>query len=214
MKHQFIITLTILLCINSGDAQILKTYGMKIGLTSANQTYEWPNPSWQLNFKPDKRRVGINAGIYAEWLTMPFFSFLTQLEYTQRGDGFKFNRRGENNEDLGTAIKYTRIDYISAAVLCKLRYETNIINPYLIGGPRLDYLLSYKSDLGDPREPYNSFKDVLIGFSIGAGAEITNLCSYIIIAEFRYNLDLTNSYDNGYLIIKNNAFDILIGIAI
>ena len=213
MKNTILIII-LLLCVISipSKAQLIKSYGVKIAVTTAHHTWKSSNTNW--TYEPEKRRVGFNLALYAEWLNTPLFSILTQLEYTQRGFGEEFNRRDEFNNDLGTITKYTRFDYLSLPILCKVRVPIGTVSPFIQVGPRIDYFLGYKDDLYPNRSMWKDSKENIFGLSFSIGAEINNLLPFILSTEFRYNMDLTNSYESQTLKIRNNAFDFWIGVGL
>jgi hypothetical protein len=193
--------------LNEGNAQLVKNYGLKMAVTSADQEFGMTLDT--------KRRVGFNIGAFAEWLDVPLFSVITQVEYTQRGTGQVFIMTGPSGpEPIGRKTLYSRLDYISVPVLAKLRFQTGLISPYILAGPRLDFLLGYKSDEGAFNTLYDKFKKTTFGASTGIGVQVESFLPVTLLAEARYNFDLTDSYDAYSWKVRNNALDFWLGIAI
>jgi len=115
-KIIFLILAVEIFFLQTADSQLIKSYGVKVAFTSADQKYNYTN-------LPDietKRRIGFNAAVFAEWLNMPFISFVTQCEYAQRGMGMVFNRTENSPDIIATYVDYNRVDYLSIPVFVKL----------------------------------------------------------------------------------------------
>ena len=193
--------------LNEGNAQLVKNYGLKVAVTSADQEFGVTLET--------KRRVGFNIGAFVEWFDVPFFSVLTQVEYTQRGTGEVFIMTGPSGpEPIGTKTLYSRLDYVSLPVLAKLRFQTGLVSPYILAGPRIDFLLGYKSDEGAFNTLYDRFKKTTLGGSAGIGVEIESILPVTLLAEARYNFDLVDSYDAYSWKVRNNTIDFWLGIAL
>ncbi len=196
--------------LNECSAQLLKNYGLKMAVTSADQKYD-------LTLAPGletKRRAGFNVGVFAEWFDVPFFSLLTQVEYAQRGTGQVFAVTGPSGpEVIGTKTLYSRLDYVSVPVLAKLRLQTGPFTPYIVAGPRVDFFLGYKSDEQEFNAVYDKFKKTSLGGSAGVGMQIESILPVILLAEARYNFDFADSYETDLLKVRNNAFDFWVGVA-
>jgi hypothetical protein len=193
------------------NAQLLKSCGLKVAVTSADQRYD-------LKIVPGletKRRVGFNVGIFAEWLDIPFFSLIAQVEYAQRGMGQDFVVTGPSGPDpLGVKTLYSRLDYVSIPVLAKLRFQGALISPYLMAGPRADFFIGYKSDEDAFNLVYDKFKKTSLGGSVGVGIQTGFILPITILAEARYNFDFADSYETDLLKVRNNAFDFWLGLAL
>lgn len=197
--------------LNEGKAQLLKEYGLKVALTSADQRYD-------VTLAPGietKRRVGFNVGAFVEWFDVPFFSLITQVEYAQRGMGQNVILTGPSGPDpVGVRSLYSRLDYLSVPVLAKLRLQTGPIVPYFVAGPRADIFLGYRSDENAFNAVYDQFKKTSLGGSAGVGIQIESLLPFTVFAEARYNFDFADSYDTDLLKVRNNAFDFWLGVAL
>jgi hypothetical protein len=202
----------IVLCfVTIGNAQLLRHYGLKVAYTSATQSFDYYTAGFGFS---NERRPGINAAVFAEWLNMPFLSVITQVEYSQRGLGIEFARTLNDPTVIGTWVEYHRVDYLSVPLLAKVSFPSTIIEPYLVAGPRIDFVLGYHGNDENFRSLYNDFKSPNLGGTVGAGVSVSSILPAAILLEFRYNIDLTLPYDNGLLRVKNSAYDIWLGVAI
>ena len=193
-----------------GNAQLIKSYGFKVAFTSADQKYNYT----YLTDITTKRRVGFNAAIFAEWLNMPLFSLITQCEYAQRGMGMEFDRTLNSPEITGTYTNYNRVDYLSIPIFAKLTFPVEPINPYILLGPRIDFLLGYKSDENVFNAVYDKFSKTITGASFAVGFDLKTLFPIALLIETRYNIDFKDSYSTQYLTVRNNSFDIWLGVAL
>ena len=212
MRHYVAtILLLTLACFCRLDAQLLRGYGLKAGLTSANEAYHLGSlPQFET-----KRRVGFCIAAYAEWLNLSALSVVTQLEYTQRGVGWELKtlRVGPRGfEQISSQVSYARVDFISLPILIKLRLPVGSIQPFLLAGPRIDHLLGYTSADWSLIDPYSSFDQNVLGGSVGGGVESVELLPVDVVMEFRYNHDFVNSYENPVLTVRKNAFDFWLGV--
>jgi len=211
MKHWLLVTLTLtLICPKESTAQLLKHYGLKVAVTSADQKYDVK----YVSEVKTKRRTGFNVAAFLEWFDVPYFSFLTQVEYAQRGMGQDFVLTGPSGpEPIGVKTSYSRLDYLSIPIMGKIRLQTETITPFVSVGPRVDFFLGYHSDENLFNPVFEKFKTTVLGGSFGIGVQTETLLPVIILAELRYNIDLADSYSTDALQVRNNAFDVWLGIA-
>ena len=203
-----VLCVLVLICANESPSQLIKGYGIKLGLTSADQKINY----FLHGDLETKRRLGFISGVYVEWLDIPFISVITEADYTQRGNGFKIPVTTEVGSQIGNKTFYSRLDYLSIPVLAKFTLSGTIISPYIFAGPRFDFLLGYKSDGNSFTDLYERFKKNIFGGTVGLGAETGSILPVTLTADFRYNFDFTKSYKSQYLEVTNNAFDFLLGV--
>jgi hypothetical protein len=98
-------------------------------------------------------------------------------------------------------------------VLAKLTLPVEPINPYLLIGPRIDFLLGYQSDENVFNAVYDDFSKTMTGASFAVGVDLKTLLPVAILVEARYNVDFKDSYSTQYLKVRNNSFDIWVGAA-
>jgi hypothetical protein len=199
----------VLMCTNESPSQLIKGYGIKLGMTSADQKFNYTF----ISGIETKRRLGFISGVYVEWLDIPVISVITEVDYTQRGMGQGLYVTSEAGpERIGTKTFYSRLDYLSIPVLAKATLPGTIISPYIFAGPRFDFLLGYKSDENTFNDLYGKFKKNIFGGTVGLGAETGSLLPVTLTVDFRYNIDFTKSFKNSDLEVTNNAFDFMVGV--
>ena len=194
----------------SSNAQLIKSYGFKVAFTSADQKYNYT----YLSNMDTKRRSGFNAAIFAEWLNLPFISIITQCEYAQRGMGMDFNRTNSTGPTIiDTYTNYNRVDYFSIPIFAKFTLPVAPIDPYILIGPRIDFLLGYHSDQNAFDGVYDSFSKTMTGASFAIGVDLKSVIPIALFIEARYNIDFKDSYSTQYLTVRNNSFDVWLGFA-
>lgn len=190
------------------QAQFIKGYGFKVGAVSATQTWDF-----NINIKPDiERRWGIDAGVFIEFVDLPYVSLLGELHYIQKGYTEKFIETTPTYPE-GTGRYITikpRVDYLSLPLLAKIRYDIGTVSPYILIGPRFDFLIG-----NDPQyvgSILDKFKKNDMGISAGVGIEIPTSAIQAVLFEFKYSPTFNKSYNNNILTIKNQSVELLVGI--
>ncbi len=219
MKKYWFILIVLSMLPLSNYASTVEHYGVKIGLTSANQEF-----TGVLYFEnvDIKRKNGFNAGIFIEILDFSNFSILTQLEYTQKGMIEENIATDESGNLVGQFTIESTLNYLSVPISAKYSIPIQHFIPYLIAGLRYDYLISYNS-FGEELTPqegsvsgpfeldntiYDDFIKSVFGAQFGVGVELDFISFIKPSIEFRYNIDLTNSLKLEGKTAKNNSFDI------
>ncbi len=190
------------------QAQFIRSYGIKVGGSLAKQVWDY---SINFSMEPDNR-FGLNIGGFVEFLDVPFLSVVAEADYTQKGMKLNLPTTGPDSPDIiGTTTLNNRIDYLSLFLLGKIRYNLVLFSPYLIAGPRADIELGRDIEKGFETS-YKDFKKGNFGLTIGVGTELIKVLPLSLLAEFRYNYDLSNVYSNENVKVKNQSFDFLVGV--
>jgi len=180
--------------LNNSYSQFKLNFGIKTGLSLAHVVYEGNRSS------SSGSRAGVDMGLYIESTFNKDVSLSCEFHYIQKGEG-----------DPGWK---TLTECLSIPVLLKLKTQAGKFTPYLLSGPRFDFMLSYENSSGATTELNN----INFGVTLGLGSEINLWKSNSLVAEIRYDHDLTFSryvvpyneyyYSNTY----NRSFDFLIGV--
>jgi hypothetical protein len=201
--------------------QVITSYGLKTGITSAWQTEFYGNGE----SKGLGNKRSINFGIYAEWCKSSWYSINTELNYSSKG--MKTNTpplvNGQYPVLAGEYQSVLHLNYLSLSILPNIYTEIQSIKIYAFAGPRFDIELTHSSDISGPeptRTDYsleienqlNSYKSFQFGFALGLGVQIKELLPFSFGVEARYNPDITKAYDTERLYIKNNSMDFLLTI--
>jgi opacity protein-like surface antigen len=204
----------IIIFVTNSQAQIIRGYGIKVGTTISNQDWEYLNSSGLsgLSFNSDSR-VGINFGIFTELLNVPFISIVTEVNYIQKGMKEEVPVTTASQPDgTGEFVTWnTRVDYINISALGKLRINVGLFTPYVLLGPKIDFEINKTNSLGPVNVVEENFNKNRFGLKVGVGTEI-NLLSFKLLAEFLYDADFKELYENENLKVNSNSFDLRIGI--
>ena len=210
----FLFLFSIILFVTSAESQIIKSYGLKLGVTSANQKWDYSINSGfsKASFDSDNR-IGLNIGLFTEFLDIPFISIVTEVNYFQKGMKEQIPETSAPQPDgTGNFITWdTRVDYINISAFGKLRYDLGVLTPYVLLGPKIDFELNKKNSLGPVNEVEKNFKNNRFGFKLGVGSEI-NLGSIHLLAELLYDIETNELYKSENLKVNSNSFDVRVGI--
>jgi hypothetical protein len=212
MKLRVSIPILILCASSVSHAQLVRSYGVKLGAVSANQTWHYTFASDLASDGTTNYRWGITGGVYVELLDIPLLSLVAELQYTQKGTRYPLPLTSVSQPD-GTGQFKTlspRVDYLSVPILAKLRLKLPFFTPYIISGPRADLLVSKRGEGFDL--VIGEFKSTDVGGTIGVGVEIHTLLPVGLLAELRYNPSFRDSYKDKFLTVRNRSFDFLVGL--
>lgn len=191
----------------AGDLDyILKDYGIKGGLSLANQVLSI-EPESQLYYiikgAEFKLRPGFTAGIYAEWFNEPYINLVTEFNYVQKGTIY--------NTGAATPTEYNnRMDYLSIPVMAKLKYPDFRFLPYLLFGIRYDYLLS--RHIESEIILYDESKSGNLGISMGAGFEFDAL-NFPLLLEYSFHSQYATllEEDQHQYTVRNISHSVVLG---
>lgn len=214
LQEEFVKTvlagISILLLVHTSDthAQLLRGFGLKAGAVSANQSWNYTS----ITSLPTDDRWGISVAGFLEFFDLPYLSAVLEFQYTQKGMSQTIPVYTQSNPEVVAYFmtKRPRVDYFSIPVLAKVRFSTPFATPYLMAGPRWDFLMSTKGDGFDAVT--DKFKKSDFGATFGIGVEVPDLLPFDILAEFRYNSSLRDAFNNGFLAVRNRSFDMLLGV--
>lgn len=210
MKKFTIIAVTLLILFSKSESQLIRGYGIKVGMATTNQ--QWNYASYTSIIVNSSPRQGIDAGIFAEWFDIPIISLLTEVHYIQKGADSKTNilvSTSDDPNDPGHNYTFSsKVDYLSVPMLAKIRLDAIILTPYILIGPRFDFYLKNRSDgIG---VNLNNSKKIDIGGTLGFGFELSSILPINLGAEFRYNPNFKDSYSVSYLTVNNRSWELLL----
>jgi hypothetical protein len=196
-----------IVCFSISESQLIREYGLKIGLASTNQSWDGPSAAGNI-FTSTKAHQNIDVGGFIEWLDIPFISFLTEVHYIRKGSDGITNLLVTtiNNPNIFFLSFSTKINYLSVPILAKLRISGPLLTPYIIAGPRIDYYLSG----GGENLLVNDFKKINIGGTFDVGVESASILPIQMGLEFRYSPDFQDSYSDLGKTIKNRSMEFLL----
>lgn len=190
------------------EAQIIKGYGVKLGMGISNSTWHYSSYNYDLTWD---KNAGFSARLFADFFNYSIFSLEAEIGYSQKGIKDKIPITNITHPDgTGEFIDINnRLSYISAALMGKAQYKIGIFSPYAIIGPQLNYLADKKVDQRF-EIVYNNFNKQILGFSAGIGSGIS-IQGLNLILEYRYEKDFSNNYKSSGIEIKNYSHSFLVG---
>jgi hypothetical protein len=210
--YKYILFLGFFLFISfQSSAQIIISYGIKIGAVSSYHPFENVGP---INANS---KFGLSTGLFGNFLNLKPFALYCSTEFQNKGAKFT-NVQLENGElvDVNTSLQY-----ISFSSAIKVMPEFKPISFYFFTGPRFDYLLKYDESI--LKQVYALEKNFNWGYILGLGLVYRFTKKYSIIIESKYDFDFTESILSGYKIgnkfkifqstvsLKNKSFNLSIG---
>jgi hypothetical protein len=222
MKKLFIVLTLLLISISLSKAQVIRSYGLKAGVASTNQSWDWTG----VNITTSTHQ-SLDVGIFVEWLDNPFFNVVTEVHYLQKGanvatdiaiatanESFYYYSDQTIPYLTGQDISYsTQIKYLSIPILAKLRVTWGLITPYILIGPRFDYYLSTNGTfppdyIGVPHD----FNKLTIGGTFGIGIELPPFLPIQLAAEARYSPDFQDCYSYQTIAVRNRSMEFILAL--
>ena len=176
--------------VSTSSSQSINRIGIKGGVTYSSWSYDSPD-RFELTY-----RRGIDLGIFTEWSNEWDFRFVNEVHYIQKG----ISSIIRNSQDI---YRFSYLEYLSIPFLVKYRINSSSFSPALFVGPRIDYLLSFDSDL---RESYRKYD---IGVIIGLGIDLNSTFGL----EARYNIGFSNVYSTPIENVQNRSLELLLFVA-
>ncbi len=193
------------------EGQFISSVGLKAGISLANQSHQITPIDYTLETDPV---IGPAAGIFLEAFRGKRFSFQTDIAFVTKGSKTTTQSVTVNHLDNDNIVvnegdlKVSNFYYLSVSPMARYRIDLERITPYAMLGPRVDFLLKYKTDSDYPLEEQNK---VIPGLTGGLGAEF-NLNALGIFIEFQYQTDAMPVTGKDPLLINNNIFLFTLGI--
>jgi len=82
MKTSVFIAAAVLFLFSTSEAQLINGYGVKLGMSYANQDFDYTDNTLELD---TKYLSGSGAGVFVEWLKLPLIGVTTEVLYVQKG---------------------------------------------------------------------------------------------------------------------------------
>ncbi len=172
-------------------AQFIKGFGATAGATFSKHRWLQTNP--EANFKKNYKAGG-NGSLFVEYIDHKYYRMITELQYNMKG--------AIENLDTLKGFKY-KANYISLNNFFKIRQELYDVTPYALAGPRVEYLLN--SNVPEMRKLH-------LTASAGIGMEFLYTRPWILFAEVQYNPDAMSARNANDLKIRQNAWEIRVGV--
>lgn len=191
--------------------QVPASFGLKGGIGLANQSYRITPIDYTLE---TEALIGPVVTLFVETFKGSHFSFQVDVGYVVKGSSTTTqsvtvnhldNDRIMLNEGEPAASKFA---YLSVVPMARYRWDLEKLTPYLLLGPRVDFLINYKTESEYDLPNQNL---TLFGLSCGVGLEF-QLQNLGLFAELQYLPDLSPVSNQEPLLINNNMLSLTLGV--
>jgi hypothetical protein len=210
-KRPLVITLVFWACTCALNGQLPSSFGAKGGIALANQSYRITAIDHTLE---TQALSGPALFLFVEAFKARHFSLQVDAGYVGKGSSTTTESVTVNHLDNDRITiqegeaSTSNFTYLSFVPMARCRWDLGKWSPYLLLGPRIDFLLSYRSESSYPLEEQNR---TIVGLSVGAGMEYT-VQPLGFFAEWQYLPDLSPVTHRDPLLIKHYALSLTLGI--
>ncbi|MBI3502246.1 MAG: hypothetical protein HY063_10665 [Bacteroidetes bacterium] len=187
--------------LNCAQAQFFKGIGITGGVTMAREKWFDTYPDGTTDKLRKKNIFGFNGSLRAEFIDNDNIRWVTEFQFNQKGC----------KDKTDSATYKDKLNYICWNNFLKLQYETFDGYPYLLLGPRVEYLLTQATKSPAITGAFQKFN-----FSWGAGIGYEKIVYEYFkpFVELHYNPDTPfyYAYKTEPLKIRNRAWELRIGI--
>ncbi|MFH1005442.1 MAG: outer membrane beta-barrel protein [Bacteroidota bacterium] len=183
------------------SAQFFRGIGITGGVTLAKEKWFFFMPDSSISTQKKKNVFGLNGSLRLEFIDNDYMRWVTE---------FQINQKGCKDKTDSITFK-NRINYLCWNNFLKFQYEIFDGFPYILFGPRVEYLLT--QNINSPAIT-NSFNKFNFSWSVGVGWEHIVYNYFKPIIEIHYNPDFNfiYAYETDMLKIYNCAWEIRIGL--
>jgi hypothetical protein len=197
------------------QAQEGSAFGAKFGVTAAELH----------NRSSGQARWGMTGSVFATTPVGNGLDLLGEVGYHAKGSHSEFFFPLEDGNGVGRSVTDSRLDYtfLLVAPQYKGALGGGSLDLFAFAGPRVDlYLgetLTSSSEPGDVEVPGGflprDFNTAVLGVAAGIGLDFARLLPVPLIAELRYNGDITPAYSfsGGDERVRNRTFDFRLGLS-
>ena len=218
MKQKLLIIAFLVILTNYGAAQIVDKFGFNIGLSYSNQLWDYKILSNDNSNKDYK--IGFSAFFSAEKKISKMLSIRPEIGYIQKG----FKNNIEMNFGDGTSAGVDKENVVFHDLGFNIGLKITPIDlkfaPYALLGLRCDYMISYEDIIFEEQASgleSNMYKSVIDNFNktnlgglITIGLELNDMAYF----EIAYNPSITSSVNDKALRIRDNCWEIKMGLNI
>jgi hypothetical protein len=186
---------------SSAFCQFFQGIGITGGVTLAKEKWFLTLPDGSTETQRKKNIFGFNGSLRAEFINNDNIRWVTEFQYNQKGC----------KDKTDSATFRNRLHYIGWNNFLKLQFETFEGFPYLLFGPRVEYLLTQATKSPAITSAFQKFN---FSWSVGVGFEKIVYSYFKPFIEVHYNPDFsfTYAYKTDPLKIHNSAWELRIGL--
>jgi len=193
------------------NGQVISSFGAKTGISLANQSYQFTSIDYTME---TRSLTSPTLALFLEAFRGQHMSFQVDVAYVVKGN--KTSTRSvtvnhlENEQIIANEgdLVTSKFRSIEVSPLVRYRMEQERLTPYILLGPRIDFLINYETGSDYPLEDFNK---TIIGLSGGAGAEF-GIGPVGLFLEVQYHPDLSPVTNKVPLLVNNNVLLFTFGI--
>ena len=184
-----------------------QTLDLQIGPTFSK--LNWRNSMVQ-GIMFNKNVTGFNASIGVEYLNFKYFNLHSNVGFIQKGGKDSISVTGSQGEVESKEEFKIKLNYLTLNTNIEFKLPIiKFITPYVLIGPRLDYMISYqeKVDFIKQFDEINQVNKFIYGFITGAGINF-QIKKIQLGAVFEYYINLNKLVDyNSDKDVRNKISD-------
>jgi hypothetical protein len=194
---KIILFISFILVTLQSEAQFVNAIGVTAGVGFGNQKFMYTSPA-ALSRKNYIFRF--NCSVMAEFLSRDYVRWVSELQFDQKGSVDRSSIGGP----YGNAL-----NYICWNNYLKIRYETYYLIPYILVGPKLEFMANQGETSPDAVYP---FLPAHVSLAAGAGTELVTFGKWKPFIEAFYNPDVMPAMVRPGLHVTNKNIEIRLGI--
>ncbi|MBI1937002.1 MAG: outer membrane beta-barrel protein [Ignavibacteriales bacterium] len=206
--------ITILLCSNFSQAQIIKNVGVKLGVNSSKLNFTNYQDEIFVDFDElfKERRADINVGIFIHSFDMEYLDLETELSYNKEGSEYPMVVTTVENPDGidEEVILDNEYDFLKFGINLRPQINLGEQKLFLTAGPSINYLLRDRGQFYFGEK----LKKVYWGYNFGIGAQLNSLLSFPLLLEIKYNGYLSKLVDNSRYKMEASSVQFNVGLFI
>ncbi|MHB8337891.1 MAG: outer membrane beta-barrel protein [Ignavibacteriaceae bacterium] len=210
LQRYTIVSLLIIILSSTICSQTIQDYGVKIGYVSSRESYT----SQPIYNRKIRSKSGYSVSIFLDLFNLKGISVSPEVKYIQKGVEMVIPIGSADPTPRPDKIVDIYHNYLSIPISFSYRIPLSFGIPFLRLAPRYDILLSSYEDYNDanlPNSIYQGFKNDFGGsFSLGFIPKFDIGFSPFI--ELSYHMDFTSTYSSPSNSIKNNTFEVDLGV--
>ncbi len=210
-RIQLALLLLILSCTMLVRGQFIDGYGIKTGLSIANQSFRFTPIDQEL---PTDVLIGPGAFFFVEAFKGQHFSLQVDLGVMFKGckstaQSITINHLDNDQIVVNEGPEFTSAhQYFTFSPMARYQWDYSKISLYTMLGPRLDVLLNYASS---SLYPLDEQKDKILGLTGAFGLEY-RWKKLQLFTEIQYQPDLSPVTNVEPLLVNNNVLFVCIGV--
>lgn len=187
----YILTFGLLLVSIFAKSQIINNISVYYGISHSDLNMKSNGTYLDYSKLGEKGIVGFYSGINIESFEGKYLAFVTGIGFYQKGGLDEFNEE--------SSLKWN-LDYLTIDAKLKAKYRYKNLSPYLLVGPRLDYMLKHSMEF-DALNNKAKMNNINYGLRYGIGFQYF-IDKFIVGLGWENNFNFNSIVDNNGTSVK------------